>query len=238
MWAKDYNLCVSCGTTNFKHVAKGLCSSCYMKIYNHDIINVPRIKQKKLEWYLRQPKENAKARREKAHFDGMREPVLTRDGRKCTQCGENRESKLVVHHVDGNGRGSENPNNEISNLVTLCKKCHLLIHKPEIDKFKFRVGVNGWSRSYACCIKCGTTSIRYNGRGMCSNCYAKFRRDQKPKPFRYKWSLQFAECQICGTTSTPHEAHGLCHKCYQVKANKDIVRSRKKLRENWRKRPV
>lgn len=237
MWSRDYNVCVSCGTANFKHVAKGLCSSCYMKRYNSNPMHIPRIKQQKYEWYLKQPKENAKIKREKDHFDGMREPVLERDNRKCTQCNETRESKLVVHHIDGNGRGSSKPNNDMSNLTTLCKKCHLLVHKPEIDKFKFKKGER-WSRYHNFCIECGTTSIQHGGRGLCANCYARFLRGRKPKPFRFEWSLKFAECQICRTTSSPHEAFGLCHKCYQVKANKDIVRPRKKLRENWRQRPI
>jgi 5-methylcytosine-specific restriction endonuclease McrA len=50
--------------------------------------------------------------------------ALKRDGFKCVSCGE--RSCLDVHHVlavkDG---GQDEPNN----LVTLCKSCHILMHK-------------------------------------------------------------------------------------------------------------
>jgi 5-methylcytosine-specific restriction endonuclease McrA len=207
-----------------------------MHKYNNDEKNIPRIKQQKSEWFQRQPKESLKMKREMEYFDGMREAVLERDNRKCAECGEENERKLVIHHIDKNGRGHSNPNNSMSNLLTLCRKCHLLVHKKEIDSFKFKLG-DRWSRDYDSCIKCHTTKVKYNGKGMCKNCYATFMRDKKPKKFKFEWSIQHPSCQICGTTEVRHEGHGLCYICYQTKANKDIVRSRKKLREGWRKRP-
>ena len=33
-WARKYNQCQSCKTTNFKYAASGLCRSCYSKDYN------------------------------------------------------------------------------------------------------------------------------------------------------------------------------------------------------------
>jgi 5-methylcytosine-specific restriction endonuclease McrA len=59
-------------------------------------------------------------------FDGNREEVLKRDNYMCRHCrsGEN----LNVHHIDGNGRTSDNPNNEIDNLITLCLSCHMQLH--------------------------------------------------------------------------------------------------------------
>lgn len=39
---------------------------------------------------------------------------------KCSICEERRLEQLDVHHKDGN-----NKNNELENLVFLCKKCHL-----------------------------------------------------------------------------------------------------------------
>lgn len=55
--------------------------------------------------------------------------VLERDGNKCRRCGTT--EKLQVHHIDKSGK-SDNPNNDLSNLITLCKSCHARLHG--IDK--------------------------------------------------------------------------------------------------------
>lgn len=65
-------------------------------------------------------------------FDGNREHVLKRDNCKCQFC--NTSEQLVVHHLDGSGKLDE-PNNEMDNLVTLCKKCHAKLHK-YIDAYR------------------------------------------------------------------------------------------------------
>ena len=49
---------------------------------------------------------------------------------RCDLCGS--ENFLAIHHLDGNGRNLENigsqPNNELSNLQLLCRKCHGKLH--------------------------------------------------------------------------------------------------------------
>jgi len=64
-------------------------------------------------------------------FGGNRQIALERDNWQCQECGMNNEQhivifgkSLVVHHIDGNGRNSNQPNNDISNLLTLCSRCH------------------------------------------------------------------------------------------------------------------
>lgn len=42
--------------------------------------------------------------------------------RVCVECGAT--NQLEVHHIDGNHRG----NNDISNLIVLCRSCHTKIH--------------------------------------------------------------------------------------------------------------
>jgi len=41
----------------------------------------------------------------------------------CKQCGINDERLMVVHHVDHNRN-----NNDVVNLIWLCRNCHYLIH--------------------------------------------------------------------------------------------------------------
>jgi len=42
---------------------------------------------------------------------------------ECRMCSENNPRVLVVHHVDQNRN-----NNQLSNLIWLCRNCHFLIH--------------------------------------------------------------------------------------------------------------
>lgn len=51
---------------------------------------------------------------------------------KCMDCGEHLSSdrrNLVVHHIDGNnGKRGKPLNNDMDNLVVLCRKCHPTYH--------------------------------------------------------------------------------------------------------------
>lgn len=81
-------------------------------------------------------------RRDKKRFGGNRQIILERDNWECQKCGMNNEQHILifgrsitVDHIDGNGRYSKKPNNEISNLITLCLRCH---GKKDIIRRKFR----------------------------------------------------------------------------------------------------
>lgn len=78
------------------------------------------------ECMIIQGKKWSKRNRESKWFSLNRDIALERDGYKCCKCGS--LERLVVHHIDGNGRGSKNPNNDLSNLQTLCHTCHQQIH--------------------------------------------------------------------------------------------------------------
>lgn len=56
--------------------------------------------------------------------------------RKCKECGS--EYDLTIHHIDGNGRHNQEKglpmNNDINNLIVLCRKCHGSIHGKEKGK--------------------------------------------------------------------------------------------------------
>lgn len=56
--------------------------------------------------------------------------IYTRDNRKCKKCGTIND--LTIHHLDGKGRHNEEKklevNNNPSNLIILCRKCHGSIH--------------------------------------------------------------------------------------------------------------
>jgi 5-methylcytosine-specific restriction endonuclease McrA len=118
-------------------MAKGLCSSCYAKQYKSDPVKKQKIDQQKKDWYYRYHDDNLIKRaeyRNSRYFDGLRDAVLSRDAHKCVNCSS--ENNLTVHHKDRNGRGKPTPNNDLSNLETLCRRCHLLEHVQELKEAK------------------------------------------------------------------------------------------------------
>jgi len=175
-WSRKFDCCIKCGKTDFKHVSKGICNSCYLKEYRENPENIDRVKEQKDKWYRKQEKGKAKQKREQDNFDGNREIALERDEYKCQwpNCGT--KEKLTVHHIDGNGRGKkkEEKNNDLSNLITLCRKHHLETHREEINKNK----VKKWCKylNLDCCIECGKNNIKHIANGLCGNCYAKMKR--------------------------------------------------------------
>lgn len=53
-----------------------------------------------------------------------RERVLRRDGRKCVVCSS--MEMLQVHHINPRSNGGDE---QFDNLITLCKECHIKVHK-------------------------------------------------------------------------------------------------------------
>ena len=57
-------------------------------------------------------------------WDRIRRKVLDRDGWRCQKCGG--PGKLHVHHKRELRRGGSN---DLSNLKTLCRDCHIRAHR-------------------------------------------------------------------------------------------------------------
>lgn len=72
---------------------------------------------------------------DKQRFGGNRIKALERDNYKCTICGS--DYLLQVHHKDEMGRNKpkELRNNDMSNLITLCAKCHITQHNPVLKRW-------------------------------------------------------------------------------------------------------
>jgi len=155
MWSRKYERCQECGTDERKHYGKGLCYRCYNRRKYQEDPEPQKARSKKHyaehgEEKRRYQKEYhdlnreerlayMKMRREEEYFGGQREAALERDGYVCTTEGCGAKRDLVVHHVDGKGRGCPNPNNELPNLTTKCRPCHVRIHLPRLGTGRVKI---------------------------------------------------------------------------------------------------
>ncbi len=78
--------------------------------------------------------------RRKTAYDGNGIKAMERDGFKCRSCGSTED--LHIHHIDGSGQ-SDNPNNVLDNLITLCSSCHARAHAAELSQKAIQAR---WSR--------------------------------------------------------------------------------------------
>lgn len=67
--------------------------------------------------------------KDKIRYSGNRKKCLERDNYSCLNCDSQKD--LIVHHNDGTGQ-TETPNNELDNLQTLCRACHIRIHTHQV----------------------------------------------------------------------------------------------------------
>jgi len=110
---------------------KDLCRRCYDKKHRDRILKSHR------EW----DKRNAHKKKQssnKFYFSGNRDLALERDNWECQECGMSQEKCIVVfnralsvHHIDENGLNvsKKEKNNDLDNLITLCTRCHNLLHR-------------------------------------------------------------------------------------------------------------
>ena len=64
--------------------------------------------------------------------------AVDRDFYQCKKCGNKDVEKLVVHHIDGSRKkGHKNINNNLENLITLCKPCHAKMHDQSKSEYDF-----------------------------------------------------------------------------------------------------
>ncbi len=151
-------VCPVCNDPSRKHMAKGLCSICYQKEYRKKLYKTHHLKPFPCRecgsltksstglcksCYMKKYRKANKAKlyadkcrqREIKRFGGRRELILKRANGKCERCGiketdtlKRTGKRLVIHHRDGNGVNSDNPNHSLDNLMLLCRSCHAIVH--------------------------------------------------------------------------------------------------------------
>lgn len=71
----------------------------------------------------------------------VRRAVLDRDNYQCQSCGTSGENRLQLHHLEHRSQGGRHVED---NLVTLCAKCHRLIHDGFLDIFRIEWRAFEW----------------------------------------------------------------------------------------------
>jgi len=118
------------------------------------INNPEKTKEEKRIYYLRHRKQcNEKSKKwyedykekhgisiakifsEQNRFGGNRLKAVERDNYTCQIC--NSKKLICVHHIDKTGRSvDDNHNNDLKNLITLCRKCHMNVHREDLQNGK------------------------------------------------------------------------------------------------------
>lgn len=81
---------------------------------------------KKVDNMFGNKEERDKKYKDILRYGGNKEKALIRDKYSCYFCSSSDD--LVIHHIDFTGQTND-PNNELDNLVTLCRSCHIKLHK-------------------------------------------------------------------------------------------------------------
>lgn len=127
--------CKHCGcvTTRGAYCLKQECNRVRCKEYYET--NKEEQRKRKLEDYFNKRKDpkkleqirttNRRANEKRRFGTGTRNIIIKRDSGRCRFC---KNKTNLIHHLDVVGRNTENPNNDIKNLVLCCKSCHAKIH--------------------------------------------------------------------------------------------------------------
>ena len=96
-----------------------ICESC------NKLTPQQRYRINNIELCRKRTRENQRHLNNKNRFGGNRIKVLERDDYTCQKCDVDvsEKYKAQIHHKDRNRE-----NNSLSNLETLCKKCHCIHH--------------------------------------------------------------------------------------------------------------
>lgn len=114
-------------------------------------------------------------------YGRRRDEILKRDNFKCVLCGS--KENLEIHHKDGNGstkKTKAEKNNKLSNLQTLCTKCHHVEDRKLLKKK--RLGM--WALHFKKCVSCGETKHKHISKGLCSKCAEKKRSEYKKEWYK------------------------------------------------------
>lgn len=96
--------CGACGSEFCGHGNRSLCNRCRLE-YNADMQN------------------------SRVEFNRAKPHVKRRDNNACVQCGSG--AYLEVHHIVELSKGGSN---DLENMVTLCRDCHLREHSLRIPR--------------------------------------------------------------------------------------------------------
>jgi len=82
-----------------------------------------------------------------------------------------------------------------------------------------------WSRKYNKCIVCGTTNVKYKGKGMCKKCYYKKYREIRKEYFKEYYEKNFEKTREQSKKYKKEQSEELkeYHKNYQYNRNHNDI---------------
>jgi hypothetical protein len=95
---------------------------------------------------------------------------------KCEKCGQqalskhNSQNELCVHHQNRDRR-----NNNLTNLITLCRKCHALEHLNDPENLLFGRRRENMKKTCEFCKSREGDYAEELGKHICPDCYGKMR---------------------------------------------------------------
>lgn len=125
--------CGNCAFLNSLINADELVKDFYFFIPPH-LLGNPIVKNNKVifvsDSYLKHKETNKE--RKTPEYINWRKKVFERDNYTCQICGQ-KGGELNAHHIKPFSK-YKNKRIDINNGITLCQKCHKLIHKKKVDK--------------------------------------------------------------------------------------------------------
>lgn len=150
------------------------------------------------------------------NWDEKRIETVKRDGSKCCVCGK--EAKIVHHKIPFRLFESYEEANDLSNLMTVCKKHHSILEYEFWDKNKDKIQIEYQRKNKIICYKCKkwfTPKKVRNPERLCNDCRV------------------FKKCIICGKTidvtkrAKKESTIKYCSKsCHGVAASQNLKRYR------------
>lgn len=74
---------------------------------------------------------------DRIRFGCSRKTILEKNNCECKNCGKKFKITLCVHHKDGKGRSYIKSNNQLNNLVIMCKSCHHSLHAKQTRRDRY-----------------------------------------------------------------------------------------------------
>ncbi len=202
-WSKKFNICVSCGSTNYQHKAKGLCTFCYNKIHEYPKCkcsicgNIARVHSR--------DKGNAickKCYKEPSHI--------------CSICNKNTSAALKLSAEEYVCDNCYTRHYRKKHLCTICGKEEILA----VNSKNKHICINCYKYENQLCTACGRSvpsPYLINNAHVCIRCYEN--RKKNSNNVLIEIASNEYSCSICGINNVVQRVYNdgssICPICFK-----------------------